>query len=428
MARLNEPFTERHGTLYFGGVSAISLAKQFGTPLYAYSAGRIRDNYHRLLQAFQKKRKNFRVFYAIKANNNPNILRILQKEGAGADASGPSEIELALKAGFHPSKILYTGNYPSDEELKFAFEKKVLINLDDISLLPRLLNIGTPDFLSFRINPGIGAGQFKGLIFAGPDAKFGVPENKVVDAYRSAKEAGIKKFGIHMMTGSCIMDRAYFALIAEKLISIVGDIVREVGIRFEFIDIGGSLGIPYRENEQGLDIGKVAGKVCSILAAKAKQLGIEKTDLVMEPGRYIVGDSGMLLARVDAIKSAGKKFIGTDAGMNTLLRPALYGAYHRIIIANDMERNGAETVDVTGKICENTDRLAKDRDLPPIKVGDILAILDTGAYGFAMGSQYNSRPMAAEVLVDRGKAFLIRKRETTADLVRNVVEVSLRSF
>ncbi len=333
-----------------------------------------------------------------------------------------------MKAGFSPTKILYTGNYPSDEELKFAFEKKALINLDDISLLPRLLNIGTPDFLSFRINPGIGSGQFKGLIFAGPDAKFGVPEHKVVDAYKSAKEAGIRKFGIHMMTGSCIMDPAYFDLIAKKLISIVEDIVREVGIRFEFIDIGGSLGIPYREDEPVLDIGKVAGNVCSILAAKEKQLGLEKTNLVMEPGRYIVGDAGILLARVDALKSAQKKFIGTDAGMNTLLRPALYGAYHRIIIANDVGRKGAEIVDVTGKICENTDRLAKDRSLPPIKVGDILAVFDTGAYGFAMGSQYNSRPMAAEVLVDKGRAFLIRKRETTDDLVRNVVKVSSRSF
>src|SRR3989338_8304858 len=217
MVKLNEPFTAQHGILHIGAVSAISLAKQFGTPLYVYSAGRIRDNYQRLLQAFQKKRKTFRLFYAIKANNNPNILRILQKEGAGADASGPSEIELALKAGFSPTKILYTGNYPSDEELKFAFEKKALINLDDISLLPRLLNIGTPDFLSFRINPGIGSGQFKGLIFAGPDAKFGVPEHKVVDAYKSAKDAGIRKFGIHMMTGSCIMDPAYFDLIAKKL-------------------------------------------------------------------------------------------------------------------------------------------------------------------------------------------------------------------
>ncbi len=423
MAALNEPFANKQGILHIDGVSTLDIAKKFGTPLYVYSEDRIIANYQRLLHAFQKKRKNFRLFYAIKANNNLNILRMLQKEGAGADASGPSEIELALKAGFSPSKILYTGNYPSDEELKFAFQRKVLINLDDSSLLPRLLKIGTPEFLSFRINPGIGSGQFQGLIFAGPDAKFGVPEEKIMHAYKMAKEAGIKRFGIHMMTGSCIMEPSYFELIAKKMIEIVETLVKELQVHFEFIDLGGSLGIPYRERQDSLDIEDVAEKVVSAFRSKEKELGLEKTDLVMEPGRYIVGDAGILLCRVDAIKEAEKKFIGTDAGMNTLLRPALYGAYHRIIIANDVERKGSEVVDVTGKICENTDRLAKDRALPPIKEGDILAVLDAGAYGFAMGSQYNSRPMCAEVLVSKGKAHLIRKRETTKDLGRNVVVV-----
>lgn len=421
MQKIENPLENRDGVLYIDGANTIELAKEFGTPLYVYSKNRIRENYKRLLNAFQKRRKNYKLFYAIKANNSISILKILKEVGAGVDASGPAEIMLAQKAGFKADKILYTGNYQSDEELKFAFESKVMINLDDISLLPRLLKFGTPEFLSFRINPGIGKGKFKQLIFAGPDAKFGVPENKVIEAYKLAKEAGIKRFGIHMMTGSCILDPEYFELITKKMLEIVENVINEIGIKFEFIDLGGSLGVPYSEEEKELDIEEVAEKVVNVFKEKEEKLGLKDCFLVNEPGRYLLGDAGILLARVDAIKESEKKYIGTDAGMNTLLRPAFYGAYHRILLANDLERKGKENVDVTGKICENSDRLAKDRVLPIIKTGDLLAVMTTGAYGFGMSSQYNTRPKAAEVLVSDGKARLIRKRETFDDITRNMI-------
>ena len=411
----------KNGTLHIDNVNTVALAKKYGTPLYIYDEERIIDNYNRLKAAFKKRRNNFRLFYAIKANNNLNILKILKNQGSGADASGPAEIELALKAGFPPNKILFTGNYPSDEDLAFAYKKGVIINLDDISLLPSLLKNGTPEFLSFRINPGIGKGKFKGLIFAGPDAKFGVPEKEVINAYRAAQKAGIKRFGIHMMTGSAVLDPNYFKAITEKMLDIIEKVVTTLNIQFDFVDIGGSLGIPYEPTDKPLDINKVAELVTKTIEARQQQLNLTNADLVMEPGRYLVGDAGILLTTVTAIKNAEKTFIGTDAGMNTLLRPALYGAYHKIVIANDLNRNGKQKVDITGQICENTDRLAKDRIMPNIERNDLLAVLDTGAYGFSMGSQYNSRPMAAEVLISNGKPRLIRKRETNSDISRNVI-------
>ncbi len=420
MYKIEKPLKNRNGILYIDGCNTLDLARQYNTPLYVYSENRIRENYRKAFNAFKKAYNKFRLFYAIKANNNPAILNILRQEGAGFDASCPEEIELALKAGAKPHEILYSGVYHRNEELEYALKKKVRINLEGISQIKRLLKIGKPDFISFRINPGISGGSIKGLVFAGPDAKFGIEEERALEAYKIAKEAGIKRFGMHMMTGSCVLDSEYFAAAASKLLDIAGRISKELKIEFEIIDIGGGLGVTYKPGEEELDVESTAKKVANIFNKKIKENGLGSPMLLIEPGRFIVCDAGILLTKVHSIKNAKKRFIGVDAGMNNLLRPMLYDAYHHIFAANKLNEKAIEKVNVVGPICENTDQLAKDRLLPHIEEGDLLAILNAGAYGFSMGSRYNSRPMCAEVLCNNGKSEIIRERETIEDIYRNV--------
>ncbi|MFC1769379.1 diaminopimelate decarboxylase [Nanoarchaeota archaeon] len=410
----------RSGILYFDGCNTLDLVKEFGTPLYVYSENRIRDNYKRLLDAYKKRYQKFKIYYAIKANNNPAVVNVLRSEGAGADASCVPEIKVAKLCGVKDEDILYSGVYNSEEELKYAIDNNTRLNIEEISQLERLRKYDIPEFLCFRINPGVGSGKFEGLIFAGPDAKFGIIEKDAKKAYEIAKKLGVKRFGVHMMTGSAILNPEYFEQVVGKLLDIAGPISKELGIQFDFIDIGGSLGIPYNVDEQPLDVDIVAESVVKKLTEKLKEYDMGEPYLIHEPGRYFVGDAGILLTNVVAIKKGYKKFIGVDAGMNTLLRPAIYGAYHHILLANNLDAKEIEKANVVGQICENTDQFAKDRDLPKdIKEGDILAILDVGAYGWGMGSQYNTRPRAAEVLVNNGNADLIREREDFDDLLNH---------
>ena len=419
MYTIQKPLENRNGILHIEGVSTLDLARQFDTPLYVYSESRIRDNCRRIKAAFKKYYPKFRFYYAVKANNNLALLNLIKQEADGFDCAAPEEIELALKAGAKPNEILYSGVYNRNEELASALKANVNINLEGISQLKRLLKIKTPEFISFRVNPGIQGGKYKKLVFAGPDAKFGITEKDILEAYTIAKKAGIKRFGIHMMTGSCVLNPDYFEKATEKLLDIAVNIHNQLGINFEFIDIGGGLGIPYEQPEKDLDLELTAKKVADVFKEKAKLLG--NPYLMIEPGRYVVGDASILLTKVHSIKQAYKKFIGVDAGMNTLLRPMLYDAYHQILVANKLNEKPTEKVNIAGPVCENTDQLAKDRLMPKIEEGDLLAVLNAGAYGFSMASQYNTRPLPAEVLVNNGKAELIRKRETVEDIYRNVI-------
>jgi diaminopimelate decarboxylase len=421
MWRIEYPLENRNGTLFIGGASTLELAEKYGTPLYVIDENRIRDNYRRLRDAFQKHYSKFRLYYAVKANNNLSVLRILEQEGAGADCSNPNEIYFALLAGFRKDRILYTGNYNSDEELKYACDAGVTVNLDDVSAMDRLAEFSSPPevppAICFRFNPGIGKGGVEGLIFAGPDAKFGVLGDKIIEAYKKAKEYGFNKFGIHMMTGSNVRDEKYFVQVAEKLFDTAGKISEEVGIEFEFINVGGGFGVPYKPGEKDLDIESVAAGVVEKFREKISEHGMREPTLLIEPGRYIVCDASVLLTRVHAIKNSHKKFVGVDAGMNTLLRPALYDAYHEILVANKLNEHEKEKVNVVGPICENTDQFAKDRELPKIAEGDLLAVLNAGAYGYSMSSQYNTRPRPAEVLVKDGAPEFVRERENVVDLI-----------
>lgn len=415
MWKIEGNLENRDGVLYVGNFNSVELAENYGTPLYVIDGDRVEKNYKRIRDAFAKRYEKFKIFYAIKANSNLAVLRILQRQGAGTDCSCPAEIELAKKAGF--SDILYTGNYNSDEELRHGLNSGAIINLDDISLFKRMKSLGKPSVICFRVNPGVGAGKFKQIVLGGQESKFGMSEKGVLETYRLAKKSGIERFGIHMMAGSCILDPDYFEQITDILLDIGGSISEELGIKFEFINIGGGFGIPYQPGEKELDVEETAEKVVSVFKEKMEEYNYGEPFLYIEPGRYIVGDSTILLSKVTATKQAYKKYVGVDAGMNTLIRPALYGAYHQIYVANKLNQEEKEYVNVCGPICENTDMFAEDRELPIIEIDDTIAFLDAGAYCFSMSSEYGSRPKPAEVLIKDGEVHIVRERGTFEDMI-----------
>lgn len=412
-AWVKPPLENRGNVLFIGGCSTLELAGKYGTPVYVTDENRVRDNYHRLKAAFTKVYPKTKLHYAIKCNNNMAIVKLLEQEGASFDCSSPYEIQIAQRLGATPDRILYTGNNHSDWELKFAVDNKIKLNLDDVSQLDRVVKYGRTPLISFRVNPAIEGGYHKELQFGSKDSKFGVIERDIVKAYQKAKDYGFTRFGIHMMAGSGVLDPEFFRNVAEKMMQIASKIQKEVGITFDFIDLGGGFGVPYKPTDKVLDIEKAAVEVASVLK-KYNYNG----DLYLEPGRYIVSDSTILLTRVNTVKHAYKNFVGTDSGFHVLIRPFLYGAYHPILVANRLDVKDEETYDVVGVVCESGDIMAKDRRLPKMREGDILAILEAGAYGFSMSSQYNTRPGVAEVMVSNGNSHIIRERETLEDLLR----------
>jgi diaminopimelate decarboxylase len=416
LKRLRGSFSGRRGVLYVENLPAPDIAARFGTPTFVTSEARIRHNFRRFYSAFDRV-SGFRVYYALKANTNLAILTVLRGEGAWADCSSPAEIYAASLAGFKADHMLYTGNYNTKEELEYAIDAGVPVNLDDAAMVNMLYRKGLPKTICFRINPGMGKGGKEGLVFAGPDAKFGSSEEAAAKGYATAKQLGIRKFGIHMMTGSNVLDSHYFPTITERLMDIAGRIASKVGIEFDFVNVGGGFGIPYSPDEKELPIDEVAKAVGEVFKAKVDEYGMGNPILAAEPGRYLVADSTVILAKVCHVKNGTKKFVGVDAGMNTLLRPALYHAYHPMLAVSRLEQKNQEKVNICGQICENTDILAKDRAFPAMNEGDLIAIFNAGAYGFSMSSQYNNRPRAAEVLVRGEKVDLIRRRETCEDLL-----------
>lgn len=409
-------YLENHGgVLYIEGLSSAALAKRYDTPLYVYSASRIEKNYLRLERAFKRHYKNFRIHYSLKANDNLTILKILKNLGASADASSPYEVFLVKKAGI--KNVLYSGIYYRDDEIKYGVKSGATITLDDPSKLTILKRNNYKQPVTFRVNPGVGEGGFKEIVTGGKEAKFGIVKEEIVEAYQKAKAMGFQEFGIHMMTGSCVLNPNHFPNVTNRLLKIVGGISKKLGIQFQFIDIGGGFGIPYEEGERELDIEKTARLTIQVLKSKLKEYRLGEPTLVVEPGRYIVGDAAVLLTRVTETKRKPKKFVGVDAGMNTLIRPMLYGAHHPIVLANDLNAASHEQVNIVGQICESTDVLAKNRLMPHLKEGDTLAILNAGAYGFSMSSTYGGRPRPAEVLVRGRKQRLIRRRASFRELL-----------
>ncbi len=407
-----------NGEIFLEEVSVEELAASYGTPLYVYEENRIRDNYRRALSAFRKYYPDTRFFYAIKANNNLALANILRQEGAGIDAASVNEILLAKEMGLGGEDVMFSGNFLSDEDIRQGVESGVIFNLDDLSLLPRVLKHGVPELLSFRVNPGYGECDIGAFVCnAGPEAKFGLHPDQVLEAYRAAKEAGVKRFGAHMMPGSSIRDPEYFGYVTGLLMDLVGRAGKELGINFEFIDLGGGLGIPYKHEDAPLDIDAAAKRVAEVFQQKIAEYGLKPPRLMMEPARYFVGDAGYIIGRVHTVKDSYKRIIGTDIGMNVLARPALYGAYHHIYV-NRREAEERVALNLCGQLCENTDLWVRDRPLPKdTGVGDLVVVENAGAYGYAMSYQYNGRLRPAEVLVNGTHHELIRRAESFQDLV-----------
>jgi diaminopimelate decarboxylase len=415
---LRWPFENIDGMLSIDGVSSTQLAQEFDTPLFVYSENRIRTNINMLKKAVQKHYPKTRILYACKANTNISILKILHDEGIEIDAVSPGEAFLALEAGYSPEEILFTGTSVREDELRYLVESGYRLNVDSVSQMRGLLKIGVPKTVSVRINPEVGAGHHEHVITAGPDVKFGVWESQAPEAYRLALEAGVSSFGIQMHIGSGIMDVFNFVKAVSRLLEIAKHVKDEVGIDFDFIDIGGGIGVPYKPGEEEVDLDSFFESLFGFMKEKVGELDLGRPAIWLEPGRYLVAESGVLLTTVTTLKtSPGKEFVGVDAGFNTLIRPAMYGSYHHIHSASGLDEP-TKAYTVYGPLCESGDIFARDRVIPKVGEGGLLAIMNAGAYGFSMSSHYNSRPKAAEVMVKDGKSRLIRKRETLQDLLR----------
>ena len=422
---LHSHLSVRDGHLRIGEHDTVDLAGRFGTPLYVTSEDRIRENFSRLSGALTAHYPKVRILYAAKANGNLAVFKILASMGAGADVFSAGEVALALAAGMRPESLLFNGSSKTPADLALAVEKGIRVSVDSPDELRQLDRAageaGKTVDIAFRVNPAIEVPTHPKIATGLATSKFGIPAGQILDAYREALALEhTNPVGIHCHIGSQILAVEPFAREVEVLIDVARDLI-DIGVAPSFIDIGGGLGIPYRrETDRAPTPEEYAGAVMPVFLRGITDLGIEP-ELWVEPGRWLVGDSTILLTRVNSVKTAHKTFANVDAGFNLLVRPTMYDSYHEVVAANRADEPAVREYSVTGPICETGDILAKDRMLPELEAGDLIAVLDAGAYGFAMSSQYNSRPRCAEVLVAGEKAALMRRAETIEDLTAPMV-------
>ena len=404
------------GHLTIDGVDVVDLAEVFGTPLYVTSERRLRENARAYREAFAEAD----VYFAVKANGNLSILRILAEEGLGADVFSAGELSLVRMAGIPGEKILFNGNSKRWEELEMAVEAKVRVSagsLDEVSALSEVASeMGEVAEVAFRVNPDVSAKTHPKIATGLKTSKFGIPWQEIVEVYRTAMGLeGVKPVGLHCHIGSQILDVSPFVDAAAKMMDLAAQIV-EAGGEIEMMDFGGGLGIAYSPETRAPTPSELAAGIIPIFQEGCRRLGISPR-MILEPGRSIVADSTLFVTGVNVVKRAHVNFVGVDAGFNLLARPMLYDAYHHAVVANKMDRVSEEKYTVVGPICESGDVLARDRDLPNVERGDVVAILDAGAYGFSMASVYNGQPRCPEVLVSDGGAELIRRGEDESALL-----------
>ncbi|NMA51431.1 MAG: diaminopimelate decarboxylase, partial [Peptococcaceae bacterium] len=391
------------------------IIKKYPTPFHIYDEQAIRENVRRLLAAFAWA-PGFIEYFAVKATPNPYILKLLREEGLGADCSSLPELVLAEKAGITGENIMFSSNNTPAHEYRKAKELGAIINLDDISHIEYLeQNVGLPDLLSFRYNPGpLRSGN--AIIGMPQEAKYGLTREQLFAAYRIAQDKGVKRFGLHTMVVSNELDPYSFIGTAEMLFDLVLEIYQKTGIRIEFVDLGGGIGIPYRPEDKPVDLNLISREIKRAYDEKIKRADLDPVRITMELGRMITGPYGYLVSTVLHKKEIYKNYVGLDACMADLMRPGMYGAYHHITVLGKEDWPCDHVYDVTGSLCENNDKFAIDRKLPEIKRGDILVIHDTGAHGHAMGFNYNGKLRSAELLLKPdGEVQLIRRSETLDD-------------
>ncbi len=385
------------------------------TPFHIYDEKAIREN-ARLLERSFAWNEGFKEFFAVKATPNPYLMKILKAEGFGADCSSLPELLLAEKTGITGEEIMFSSNDTPAEEFVKAKELGGIINLDDITHLPFLEeHAGLPELICMRYNPGpLKQGNF--IIGKPEEAKYGFTRQQLFEGYRLARDKGVKRFGLHTMVASNELDAGYFVETAEILFNLVVEISRELGIRFEFVNIGGGIGIPYKPDQKPVDLNLLSRGVKDRYEKIIVANGLAPLKLFMECGRVITGPYGYLVSRVRHIKKTYKNFAGLDATMANLMRPAMYGAYHHITVMGKENAPHNIKYDVTGSLCENIDKFAIDRALPELEPGDLLVIHDAGAHGYAMGFNYNGKLRSAELLLrENGEVVQIRRAETVDD-------------
>lgn len=393
-----------------------SIAKEYGTPLYIYDEAIIKSRCSLLKESF--KEVPVQWMYAVKANDNPHILKIIQQSGFGFDTVSYEEVLLSLRIGQQADHIFYTENNMTDYEMKSAAEEGVILNIGSYSRLEQLVKSGLAKECTIRVNPQIGDGHHAKVDTGNKDSKFGIRLDLIPDVVDMAAKSGVKITGLHIHIGSGIKK-------PENLTNAMNVLIK-IGYQLpdlRHINFGGGFPIPYREDELPFSIQDFVREATPILKDEYDRRGGE-IRFIFEPGRWIVAPAGLLLTRINSIKDQGRiSFIGTDTGFNHLLRPALYDAYHSIVNVSKSEIEPSTKYTIAGNICESGDILAEDRLLPESNIGDLLAICDTGAYGMTMASNYNRRALPAEVLIDGDlRHTLIRQRETAQETVEKFLK------
>ena len=430
-------FTYRRGELWAEDVSVQSLAEKHGTPLYIYSAKTIVEHFRKLKEAFAGLPQPPTICYSIKANSNLSILKLMKDEGSGFDVVSGGELFRALKVGADPKKIAFAGVGKTDEEILFALEKGILMfNVESEAELENIDRLAgqaqRKASVALRINPDVDPQTHTYISTGKKENKFGVDlirAKKIFERARSLKNAELR--GLHFHIGSQITKIDPYVETLNRIAAFLPE-VREAGATVDWLDIGGGFGIWYKDK-----LARPAGEIAAAMVPLLKKLGCK---VILEPGRFIVGNAGILVTRVLYVKESGdKKFVICDAGMNDLIRPTLYSAYHRIWpVKTDPGHSGeppdeerwkgpSAVTDVVGPICESGDFFAKDRNLPPLKRGDLVCVFSAGAYGFAMASNYNSHPRPCEVMTAGKTAEVVTERESMEDLLRHerIVSFSL---
>jgi diaminopimelate decarboxylase len=388
-----------------------AICERHPTPFHLYDERGIRGSLRRLRDAFAWE-PGFTEFFAVKATPNPYILKLLQSEGAGADCSSLPELLLAEHAGIVGEQIVFTSNDTPAEDFVAARRLGAVINLDDITHLPFLQEAaGLPDLISFRYNPG--PSRTGNTIIGSPEeAKYGLTRAQLDDAYRQARDAGVRRFGLHTMVASNELQADYFVETARMLFEIVVELRDDLGIDIEQVNIGGGMGIAYRPDDSPVDVGYVGAAVQRLY----NEMELAPLRLCSEMGRYITGPHGYLVAHVRHIKDTYRQYAGLDASMANLMRPGMYGAYHHISVVGKEDQPLDHTYDVTGSLCENNDKFAIGRPLPELVRGDVVVIHCAGAHGHSMGFNYNGKLRSAELLLREDSSVVeIRRAETVAD-------------
>jgi len=393
------------------------LTERYPTPFYLYDERTLRRTARYFNEAFAWN-TGFKEYFAVKANPNPAILQILQSENCGGDCSSLPELVLCERVGITGTNVMFTSNNTPAVEFVKASELGAIINLDDIThidFLEQCRGGSLPDVLSFRWNPGE-LRNVESVIGNPVEAKYGLTAEQMFEAYKIARRRGVKRFGMHTMVASNLLDSDFFVQTARSMFEFALDILRETGVRIEFVNLGGGFGVPYHPDQKPLDLKKVGAEIHNEYEKRVFASELGEMRICTESGRFITAESGTLITRVIHEKHIYKNYIGVDSCMANLMRPGMYGAYHHITVLGKEAVPPTETADVVGSLCENCDKFAVDRKLPKIEIGDLLAIHDAGAHGYSMGFQYNGKLRCAELLLQEdGSIRQIRRAETLND-------------